>query len=85
MSEIKVGDFIRSYDFKPMKGRPDSYVEGEVLELSNEVGYAAYKIRVDVDFFDGKKEQDRIGEIVFAPVKVAIFEYEGRIMNLSRI
>jgi len=27
-----VGDTIRAYDFRPMSDRPDSYLEGEVIE-----------------------------------------------------
>ena len=83
-------DVIRSYDFKPMYGRPDCFVEGTVLEMTNEPGYEAIKIRVLVDQFDGKRFDERgrgsrVGEVILVPVEVQFMEYPGRIMNLTRI
>ena len=46
-----VGDYIRAYDFKPMRGRMDSYVEGVVLEVTNSQGYKAFKIKVKNDVY----------------------------------
>ena len=91
--EVQVKDIIRAYDFKPMLGRTDSFVEGEVLDINNVVnGYLAYKIRVTKDLFDGrvftevgyKHLGNRVGEIVFVPHKIYKRDYAGRIMNLSR-
>ena len=92
--QVQVKDTIRAYDFKPMLGRTDCFVEGEVLETNNtENGYQAYKIRVTRDVFDGKEfnelaykevEKHRVGDIVFVPWKVSFMEYQGRIINLSR-
>jgi len=91
--QVKEGQTIRAYDFKPMLGRTDCFVEGEVLERANtENGYQAYKIRVTKDVFDGKEFTDagykslghRVGDIVFVPWKVSFMEYQGRVINLSR-
>ena len=92
--QVQVKDIIRSYDFKPMVGRTDCFVEGEVLETNNtENGYQAYKIRVTRDVFDGREftelaykevEKHRVGDIVFVPWRVSFMEYQGRIINLSR-
>lgn len=92
--QVQVKDIIRSYDFKPMLGRTDCFVEGQVLETNNtENGYQAYKIRVTRDVFDGKEftelaykevEKHRVGDIVFVPWKVSFMEYQGRVINLSR-
>ena len=92
--QVQVKDIIRSYDFKPMVGRTDCFVEGEVLETNNtENGYQAYKIRVTRDVFDGREftelaykevEKHRVGDIVFVPWKVSFMEYQGRVINLSR-
>lgn len=79
---IRVMDFIRSYDFKPMLGREDCFVEGQVLELTSECGYNAYKIRVSKDSWSGS---DRVGGIVFVPLRVSFSEYPGRVVNLSRL
>ena len=88
------GDIIRSYDFKPMVGRTDCFVEGEVLDcIDTTQGYQAYKIRVTRDVFDGKEfnevaykevEKHRVGDIVYVPWRVSFNEYQGRIINLSR-
>jgi hypothetical protein len=93
--EVQVKDTIRAYDFKPMIGRDDCYVEGVVLERNAvaECGYNAYKIRVTKDHFGDKVftevaykevEKHRVGEIVFVPWKVSFMEYQGRVINLSR-
>jgi len=91
--EVQIKDIIRAYDFKPMVGRTDCFVEGEVLERSNtENGFQAYKIRVTRDVFDGKEFNEagykslgnRVGEIVFVPWKVSFMEYQGRVINLTR-
>ena len=84
------GDTIRAYDFKPMVGREDCFIEGEVLDcIDTTQGYQAYKIRVTKDVFDGKEFEERrngcrVGEIVYVPWKVSFMEYQGRVMNLSR-
>lgn len=88
--KIEVNDVIRSYDFKPMYGRPDCFVEGRVLGFTNETGYNSIKIRVLVDEFDGKRFEEtgrgsRVGEIVMVPLRVSFGEYPGRVMNLTRI
>jgi hypothetical protein len=90
VEKIEKNDVIRSYDFKPMYGRPDCFVEGRVIELTNEPGYRAIKIRVLVDEFDGKRFEERghngrVGKIVFVPLQVSYNEYPGRVMNLTRI
>ena len=49
--QVQVGDTIRSYDFKPMVGRNDCYVEGVVEEVKDtSQGYDAYRIRVTTDY-----------------------------------
>ena len=87
--QVQVTDIIRSYDFKPMVGRADSFVEGAVVEVSNlEQGYQAYKITVTKDVFGGEDQgigkNSRVGETVYVPYRVSFMEYAGRVMNLSR-
>ena len=88
--KFEKNDVIRSYDFKPMYGRSDCFVEGRVIEFTNEPGYAAIKIRVLVDEFDGKRFEERgrgsrVGEIVLVPQQVSYNDYPGRVINLTRI
>ena len=80
--QVELNDTIRSYDFKPMVGREDAYVEGEVIERNAvaECGYNAYKILVTKDSWDNH----RVGQTVFVPWKVSFSEFPGRVINLSR-
>ena len=84
----KVGDFIRAYDFKPMFGRNDCYIEGRVVNISDRQGYKAFEVLGATDVFDGKKKtgvrSSRINKIVFVPMEVDFMEYDARIINLSR-
>ena len=89
--QIKQGDIIRSYDFKPMVGRDDCFVEGEVIDSHNtEQGYQAYKIRVTRDHFGDREvstkpgPDNRVGHEIFVPWRVSFMEFQGRIINLSR-
>ena len=89
---VKPGDVIRAYDFKPMLGRDDCYIEGRVEEFNNtEQGYQAYKITVTKDHFGADQvtttagADSRVGHVMFVPWRVSFMEYEGRVINLSRI
>lgn len=85
----KVGEVVRAYDFKPMSGREDCYVEGKIIGVTDKVGYKAYEIICGRDVFDGKRSQEgdkgsRVGKIVFVPMEVSFMEYDARIINLSK-
>ena len=88
--EVQIKDIIRGYDFKPIAGREDSFVEGEVVERNAvaECGYNAYKILVTRDVFGGDQlpagMHSRVGKTVFVPWTVSFNEYQGRVINLSR-
>jgi hypothetical protein len=87
--EVQVKDIIRAYDFKPMVGREDCYLEGEVLDRNdNTMGFQAYKVRVTRDVWSGvdlKGSQGvRVGQIMYVPWRVSFMEYQGRVINLSR-
>ena len=75
-----VGDIVRSYDFKPMADRGDSYIEGIVIEKTN----STYSIAVQKRVFAGEVEPVEVGEYVVTHFKQTFMEYEGRITKLSR-
>jgi hypothetical protein len=83
----KVGDVIRAYDFKPMAGREDCYVEGKVLELTNVNGYLAFEILTTRDVWAGERLEEgrdsRVGKLTHVPAQVSFMEYDARIINLS--
>ena len=90
MLNVEKGDMIRAYDFKPMFGREDCFVEGMVKDVNDTSrGYNAYKIRVAKDVFDGENlpegKHSRVMKIVYVPHKVSFSEFAGRVINLSRI
>jgi len=78
----KVGQTIRAYDFKPMLGREDCFVEGIVKSIDNK-GFDCYVIEVTRDSWTENEEKGRVGQEVFVPFQVSFMEYDGRIMNLS--
>ena len=85
------GDVIRAYDFKPMVGRDDCFIEGKVVDAhSTEQGYQAYKILVTKDHFGNDRvsteagPDNRVGHEMFVPLRVSFMEYHGRVINLSR-
>ncbi len=85
----KVGDIIRAYDFKPMAGRDDAFVEGIVEKTNcNESGFSSYKITVTVDKFrkyeTKASPRNRVGQIVFVPHQTSFMEFDFRIINLSK-
>jgi hypothetical protein len=83
--QVQVGNIIRAYDFKPMVGRDDCYIEGEVLETNNvEMGFQAYKIRVVCDSWSDSEDKGRVGIEMFVPWRVSFNEFQGRVINLSR-
>ena len=78
-------DTIRAYDFKPMVGREDCFIEGVVLDSGDtSQGYQAYKIRVTRDSWSDDTDKGRVGLEVFVPWRVSFNEYQGRVINLSR-
>jgi hypothetical protein len=89
MNKANVGDVVRSYDFKPMAGRGDCYIEGIVIEKHagyykpvNEKHAGHYKIAVQNRVWDGEVEPILVGEYVHTPFEVHFEEYEERIQKL---
>ena len=74
-----VGDIVRSYDFKPMADRGDSYIEGIVIKKTD----STYSIAVQKRVFAGEVEPVEVGEYVVTHFKQTFMEYEGRITKLS--
>ena len=79
----QVGDTIRAYDFKPLMGREDCFVEGVVKKVDNR-GYDCYVIVVTKDSWSDAEDQGRVGKEVFVPFEVSFMEFDARVMNLSR-
>ena len=74
-----VGDIVRSYDFKPMADRGDSYIEGIVIEKTE----STYKIAVQKRVFAGEVESVEVGEYVTTHFEQLFMEYDERIQKLE--
>ena len=85
-----VGDIIRAYDFKPMAGRDDAFIEGVVIDANNnEQGYKAFKVKVTVDKFKKYETKvtarNRVEQIAFVPHQTSFMEFDFRVINLSKV
>jgi len=79
----EIGDTIRAYDFEPMPGRRDRYVEGVVkAKGSVSYGYDAFTIEVteDVAF---PADDNRVGLNVYAPFESDL-DYDGRVVLIKK-
>jgi len=79
----KIGDIIRAYDFKPMFGREDCYVEGTVKRLDSTY-YMGYVIDVLTDSWSDADDKGRVGQEVLVPMQAGFSDFDARIINLSR-
>ncbi len=82
----EIGTKIRAYDFEPMIGRPDRYIEGRIIEAGTIMHPEFHH-----PLFDGytieitgaaRKDDPRIGDVGYVPMKVAFFDFEGRIAEI---
>ena len=85
--KAKVGDIIRAFDFKPMAGRDDAFVEGIVEEVNcTEPGYNCFKITATADKFTKYEtvadNENRVGRIVFVPHQVSFMEYDLSLIHI---
>jgi hypothetical protein len=85
-----VGDIIRAYDFKPMAGRDDAFIEGVVIDANSyESGFSSYKIKVTVDKFKKYETKvnarNRVEQYAFVPHQTSFMEFDFRVINLSKV
>lgn len=66
---IKVGDYVRSYDFV---GTDDCYIEGTLIGFTEKEGCMRYSIRCEKDVIHGeafeKGEDSRVGHTFYPPL-----------------
>lgn len=81
-NQIEIGQRVRAFDFQPMKGREDCYVEGRVTGISIEHGFKAFVVRCDKDSWDsdGDNKGSRVGQAIIVPMEVDFMEYDERIV-----
>lgn len=74
------GDYIRAYDFKPMQGRDDCYIEGVVIRTKYEMCYF-YVVCCEKDVFGGKESKARNGLEILVPMEISR-DFDHRIFKL---
>ena len=78
--KFKVGQYVRAYDFKPICGREESYIEGTIV--GEEHGQCSfYKVRVDKNVFDGKENNNRVDYHMYVAMEISN-DYDHRIFEL---
>lgn len=82
--KFKEGDYIRAYDFKPIRGREDSYIEGTVVEVLTDMKmppYKAYKIKVEKSVGAGERFPVGENEHSFVPMETSN-DFDQRVFSL---
>lgn len=84
--KFAVGKYIRAYDFEPMFGRGDSYIEGKVLDIhmvdpSRLGDFSYYLVNVENKVCAGEKIASYIATAK-VPMQVSMSEYDHRIIAL---
>jgi len=77
---LEIGQQIKAFDFEPMKGRPDKFIEGQITGISTDVGYNAFVVRCSKDSWDdnGDTKGSRVGQVVYVPMETPM-DYDERI------
>ena len=75
---FQIGDKIRAYDFKPCVGRPESFVEGTIINIQSDRGRLEYIIDCAVDSTSEGK-WSRVGYRVYIPMEISFSEWDNRI------
>lgn len=79
----ELGDRIRAYDFEPMPGRDDRFVEGVVIDKGyHPEGYKCYTILCDFDSSTDDATYSRVSHNVYVPMGCSFFEYDTRIQKV---
>lgn len=81
----EVGQKIRAYDFQPIEGREDQYIEGVVVEkgwiIHPETGHKLFKgftISIDADSSEGRF---RVGDSGYVPFETT-HDFDGRVQKI---
>lgn len=76
-----LGQKIRAYDFKPVEGRGDCYVEGRITSVDtsdNPRGYNYYAIVCSADILGGVPTIHRIGQTICVPMQTSM-DWDDRV------
>jgi len=75
-ADIPKDTLIRAYDFQPMPGRPDKFIEGVIIS-ENHDQYAGYRVLVTKDSTGSNRTTVKV------PMEIGITEFDDRITILN--
>jgi hypothetical protein len=76
-----IGEKIRAYDFEPMHGREECFIEGFIQAITSERGYSAFEVLCVRDSMIAGKFS-RIGHIVYVPLETNM-DYDNRVSVIN--
>jgi hypothetical protein len=82
----EIGDTIRSFDFKPMPGRNDSYVEGVVVDKGiTKNGFVGFTVKVTKRVFGDVIDEYSGGFCweIMAPFEMSFLDWDARITKIQ--
>ena len=80
----KVGDEIKAFDFKPLKGRADCFIQGVVVKKGmTDLGYYGFTIKVTKKIVGGIERPIR-NKIMLVPFDLAEQDYDNRITLIKK-
>ena len=83
----EIGDVIKAFDFQPMPGRGNCYITGKVLDKGIFNQFAAYKVEVTGQMWDGKPTDRQVGEIMYVPFETSMEDrfpgYDNRVTKVE--
>jgi hypothetical protein len=81
----EVGDRIRSYDFEPIPGRTDCFIEGTVIDKGYHPteGYKCFTVVCDFESVScADSNYSRISRNVYVPMGCSFMEYDTRVTKV---
>jgi hypothetical protein len=79
---FEVGQRIKAYDFQPIPGRDEHFIEGTIIGVclageNTAVPYAHYLVVCDHDS-DYDESYSRLDELIYVPMETSM-DYDGRV------
>lgn len=82
-----IGDLIKAYDFEPIPGRGDCFIEGVIYDVVNHPVHGArmFRVRVTREVWGGEdmpRGEGKVFSRMYVPVETSN-EFSGRIQFVS--
>ncbi len=78
---VKIGDRVRAYDFEPMPGRKEIFIEGTVFDVRTTYEGKFFMVQCESDPTAPSEEYSRVGREVYVPMETML-DFDTRISVL---